>query len=891
MCHNFQILLQIVTYFLEYFSISCHLVSYKEKNTMEQDILIYIDDKEKLDASVAANSFASKDIKNRVYINTLGAELALKYLVSENFDVSNIKNIHSIKKILEDTDIADIMLPNIHIDVRVVFDENQIFIPKSHFEQGLLPDIYLILQLSQDQTFVKFLGFVEPKLINKNNANSEYYFIEKEKLNSAYDLVKYINLHNNSTDKKLSDNDIETSERFIVSMCDNDISENDKKYLLEQLTKSAELRDKFIEYENFETLSYKAMNDLMIEKKEPSQTTVEDVLNLDEMPPFEENNETENSEIEETQEVLQVDNLEQGDVIDVETLDISRDTVKISAIDDYTFGTTQDYDNEVSTVEDISFENIELPETHEYSGNSEITPIELDEPEIPQTIFEETSEEPFSIDYTETLHTEEFTPDDTDMISLDDVESIETEEIKVDETVDDLTSFGNLESTFPEETVNAVEENELTPLDDIELISSEIPAEEEIPIEEVPSINFEEVSEPMNYEQEESLPPEFVDITNSDFDYIAEDEHKSEDLAFGKNLLENLSAENEENIEIKGFSEQSPQHENISSDDLLSQIDNVLNTSSIADAEEIKETNKIDTTENIIKSEETGNDTPTEEMIDEGCEVSDEDEMPKNNIDDISEGENELNILYNEETSSAAEELTINNEEPDTDNEGNAYLGVPGAALYNKKTIDKKSLITASAIIAVLTVAYIFYFLKPKDNTTDIEPVKTNNEIMIAPQSTSTDDDLLVSNTPQIPVQKEVKATKPVVKELKNNPQKPIKSESYLEVNKLVWDVSDALSHSTKIQNYLRTAGRSIKLSLSADLLLATEYAYTNQVKVGLKLSQNGSLQEARILSSSGSTQIDNIVLQSVKDTLNAVKPPNDEINTPDFNLNLIIYF
>ena len=93
------------------------------------------------------------------------------------------------------------------------------------------------------------------------------------------------------------------------------------------------------------------------------------------------------------------------------------------------------------------------------------------------------------------------------------------------------------------------------------------------------------------------------------------------------------------------------------------------------------------------------------------------------------------------------------------------------------------------------------------------------------------------------------------------------------------------------MQNYLRSAGKSIKLSLSADLLLANEYAYTNQVKVGLKLSKDGSIQESKIISGSGSKQIDSIVLQSVKDTLNVVKPPSGEINTPNFNLNLIIYF
>ena len=239
----------------------------------EQETLIYIEDQDKLDASVAANAFAHKDVKNRAYINTLGAELALKYLASEDIDVSNIYNIHSIKKILEEMDISDIMLPNIHIDVRVVFDENVIFVPKSHFEYNLVPDIYLVFYLAKDLSHVKFLGFFDPKLINKNNANDKYYFIEKEKLSSAKDLKKYIETHQSTTNETLSEEDYSNSERIIVAMSDNDISEDDKKYLINQLTKSAELRDKFIEYENFETLSYKAMTDSEIKKPEIKDIT------------------------------------------------------------------------------------------------------------------------------------------------------------------------------------------------------------------------------------------------------------------------------------------------------------------------------------------------------------------------------------------------------------------------------------------------------------------------------------------------------------------------------------------------------------------------------------------------------------------------------------------
>ena len=238
----------------------------------QQDTIIYIDEQDKLDASAAANAFADKKVKNRAYVNTLGAELAVKYLASENINVSEIYNMHSIKKILEELDISDVMLPNIHIDVRVVFDENLIFIPKSHFEYNLVPDIYLVFNLAKDFSHVKFLGFFEPKLINKNNQNNDYYFIEKEKLNPVSDLKNYIEEFKGNTVSAASPQEIENSERIIMAMTDNDISEDEKQYLIKQLTKSSELRDKFIEYENFETLSYKAMTDPQITKKEIEDT-------------------------------------------------------------------------------------------------------------------------------------------------------------------------------------------------------------------------------------------------------------------------------------------------------------------------------------------------------------------------------------------------------------------------------------------------------------------------------------------------------------------------------------------------------------------------------------------------------------------------------------------
>ena len=247
---------------------------------MEQETLIYIEENDKKEARILTQSFANSETKSRAYINALGAELGMKYLALENINSSKTYNLHSIHKILEELDISDIMLSNIHIDVRVVFDENLIFIPKSHFEYDILPDIYLVLNLSEDHAHAKFLGFFEPKLINKNNQNNDYYFIEKEKLTSPLNLKDFIENFKGNTTHSLSASENQNAEVLMVSLMDQNVSRDEMKELLNYLTKSADLRDKFIEFENFELLSYKALHtpDIEIPKDVEEETTIDATL-------------------------------------------------------------------------------------------------------------------------------------------------------------------------------------------------------------------------------------------------------------------------------------------------------------------------------------------------------------------------------------------------------------------------------------------------------------------------------------------------------------------------------------------------------------------------------------------------------------------------------------
>lgn len=1107
---------------------------------LNQDTLIYIEDNDKIEASIAAKGFADKETQNRAYINTLGAELALKYLNSENIDIQNIYNIHSIKKILEENDISDIMLPNIHIDVRVVFDENFIFIPKEHFQYNLTPDIYIVFKLAEDLSHVNFLGFFEPKLINKNNSNDKYYFIEKEKLNSPLDLKKFIENFKGSTEQKLSEDDIQNSERIMISIIDNDVTDEEKKYLLKQLTKCAELRDRFIEYENFEVLSYRAIADDEVIKKEytDKSATTEDIVPI---AGFDENSKTEEenanstdnlnlntdtnlddfltSDLEDVPDINEINAIEASPELETpapaditDTLEelpaesqaeVTNTNIEASTKEEVQDNTSQKTDsssvigdvaalgtaaalgagtaaaamaageliNEVSegidlvkeginlaeaglesyttpidnnpqektisfddikiddkntdsieenssgTENSISFEDIQIDdniENNTLSDTKDENSISFDdiEFETPENDLAEETTNSFdpgisldNIDISESniepldtnlpdLGTESISFDNIDTssiavpqidenmlpnesISFDNIElndnnvaefdeeddntntldfdSIE-DDVQAEELTDDniapaetddnnIAEFAELDSTENSNIDNNLTSNEDSNISDFldssmdfnendqetaDLLNSETNANETADISEMPDENSSTAAlEPQIFENE----PE-------------ETTEKSE--GFGKNLLEGLSEDNVGDISIEDLGitdadNSTANAQDISSNDLFAEIDDLL-----SDTEQ---------SGSNIQASET---QPTEQQND----ISDfqiEDLLGSDSIDDIvnqkaaqaqntASSTNDNSALPTDDIASLIDQVETNYIPDDTaqqadgddtndklgflfnDNENNSEGNLeslaeidslpdtntddmptpPGVALYNKKSSSgssKKIIIVAAAVVAVLASASVFAFLKSKGTDSNIDSMAQNtneSEILDTAKTASTaplpantanetSDENVLTNAPDINSidKKEVQKAK-TSKDIKNiaKTQKPkqVNSDSYISVQKLVWDVPDYLSYSNKMKNYLMTAGKSIKLSLSADLLLATEYAYSNQVKVGLTLSNNGSVQNAKIINSSGSKEIDDIVLQSVKNTLDVVKPPAGEVKGSNFNLGLIIY-
>lgn len=823
---------------------------------MEQETLIYIEETDRKEAAKLSQGFTMEDTMARVYINTLGVELALKYLAQEGINVSNIYNLHSIHKIREEFDIADIMLPNIHIDVRVVYEEDLIFVPKSHFTYGLTPDIYLVLHMPEDSNTVKFLGFFEPKLINKNNQNENYYFIEKEKLSHPSDLKNYIEHFIGNTTEVLSDEEVENSQRLALSLIDHDINEEDKKNLINMLVKSSSLREDLIEFDNFELVSYHvATTEDFTDISVPVEAAEEVLPVEDEFDAFDDNDEFSNFSdtgdiFEETDEEISSEKeIESEEKYDFDTLTEDFDIYEEPVEEEHIIEEQKDVVEEIENTKADG--SIISPEIHNELDNllgdfnfddetleeSDSTLEDIDEDlnvgeEIPeqgevsdnQIHLDEFDELPFDTEE----NSEEVLSQEDDNINLEEpVEEVLTESFDNLETIEDISST---EEELP------FEDTEISSIEDIEPAAAEETVEEtETEIETAPLDALE-----LNEETTVEEIPEVETVSFDDFATIeAANDENSQDVP-----LENTVSLDQLYEDINGNNEETEQ------EDFLEAL-----------AEEGPQQPVSYENSTIINNTEE-NFTPGEIAIDIN-QINSKNE----NDEDIEK----LGVLYNDDS-----EFLDN-----TDNNLKIKTSMPEKG--------KKAIVLASAIIVALASLLIYAAMNKSNNKIE----EQNNTSVLEKNLPKLEEQPLPEEAVVMPQKQTFSKPEEAAKEAvqnANTPKAPLIESPYIDVKKLSWAVPDYASYNDSFKKYLQTAGKSLKLSLSSDLLLATEYAYSNQVQVDVILSKEGSIQDAKILQSSGSTQIDDIVLRTVKDTLKVVKAPAGVIVGDNIHLTLKIY-
>ena len=471
-----------------------------------QETLIYIEKENHTEAEFMSRNFVNKELKNRAYLNALGAELVTKYLTSEGIKFTNVHNLHSISKILESVDISDILLPNIHLDVRVVFDEKQIFIPKSHFELDLVPNAYVVLKLDEEFKHVELLGYFKPYQINKQNENRDYYFFDRNKLSSPASLTKFVKEYIGRTSRDISEEDLLRGRELAISLADHNISVSEEKELLELLLLSDVLRESVLEFDNFETLSYSAAPVLSESLVVPAEVTTEEENNEEDEIVEEDTNIENSTEIEPVEEIS-LATMAMDEDLDLDTAfpepELEEETLVEPLEDPVSDDETSD-----ELIEEELEENTETEEEEELLAEPIEENVQIEEIDEDNEFMEEleeatevSAEEPVTEREEEFEIAEETLIEDNEPVDFDNIEETISEDTETEDELQD-----SIEQEIDEaETLEIEEEEETTELSLVEPIieeSLEIPAEDQL---EIADNVEEEILEPVNETIDETV--------------------------------------------------------------------------------------------------------------------------------------------------------------------------------------------------------------------------------------------------------------------------------------------------------------------------------------------------------------------------------------------------
>lgn len=306
------------------------------------------------------------EIRNRATANSTAALIAKKYF--EECDIDTNTGLHNVAQVLEDIELSDIYINDNYIDVRLYFNDNELCVPKSHFDRNILPAAYMFIKLNEDLTGGLVTGFITPNTINTENEINGYYPVKEEDLISYYDVETFL-IHKDEIDLTPE------LEANVFDYLDNKLEDTNAFY--RELIESRELRKKLIQAAKakivFNFVSVSEPADSVI-SNDSEQVEANDFVDL-----IEESGDLEldidmsaSDEIEDLTEIQEEDELQSIEELD-SPLEENMIEEDISLEED----SIEHPDNEDLVEEELTSEESPIIETGDFSNeDDEIIPLE-----------------------------------------------------------------------------------------------------------------------------------------------------------------------------------------------------------------------------------------------------------------------------------------------------------------------------------------------------------------------------------------------------------------------------------------------------------------------------------------------------------------------------------
>ena len=908
--------------------------------------------------------------RKRAYALATGALALAKALQSDVFGVSFKHSLFKVPSFAGNFELADLYIGNVRIDVRVTFDNENFYIPKTHKKYDAAPDLYVVVKMEKNLSKMSIEVFVFPKETEKCESVEEYLVCPLKKLNSMKGFKKAVESVE-TEEHECAAGDHQKAAELAVSFLDGEISESEKIFFIKHVVNCPLCRERLCEFSEFDSIIEQV-------KKYPEllDDSTLNVLTGNVSSQQEEQNEPEiletgisNSVLELVKDAAALETgLEAAETVAqaagagaaglvIETAEETAETLEnisdeednlsllsISEEDDQNIEDEPENEEDSAEIDDLSeleesgeelnlTEPEEIPDFSETPGEPEQEEETVEENEAPELLNTEDSEEE------DTLTLEEDEPMELLEEAAEEM-TLESDEESVPEAVDEGTpaesapveEIEETDETEHEDIFAAAEEEplELETHDELELSDLEtLDEHEEMVLEEVHEEHPEEIEPEPAFEENEEAAPEEPVAEISEHEELTELESDDEPLGlleheeipdFSQDLEETAEPEAQEPViseetEAIELTEEAPE-------EILPESGEETIEETIQEPEEPKsEFAELLEEEPVENNEEQISEYAGIELIDEDSTPSDEpveETQPENEVNEEIQGllDDELMQLLSsdddsdENTESEAADdnnLDLIAESGDSESENqeengeevidSLYEEAPEAPAEGESAQEEfmqpepgkngglaKKLIAAAVVLFLIT-------------TGSITALYLNQNKQAANQDALPDADMpmqdgsLPDAAANLPQNKDDSAS-PMSQDLNKSITNVFSDQpAALTITKISWEVSQSLANDDSFRNYLQVAGKNLQMNLQNDLSYTTEINYNPKVKVSFEISKDNTIKRIQVTESSGSEQIDNVVLQSIKETLKYVNAPNIKDYKGNYNLSVVVNF
>lgn len=854
-------------------------------------------------------------------------------------------------KLNEEFEISDFYVNNWHIDVRVLVDGDAVLLPKKHFENYILPDFYAVVKVDKNLSNAELLGFIDPQTVNKQPLDYHYFSATLDSLISYNEFLTRIE---NQKAVSFAEEEHQKFREKYLNLLDDELDNETKGSLLRHMFACPMCRTEFCCFTGFEMVSCnmgkypELMEDQTLgivgatavdsEKYEGKEEVISIVDEENEEIVEEENQEKEDNQqaeeqqviddvVEETEELLEEEPISTDVFLDDIVGMPSNKIVEDEPLDNLSILT----DEPISQVEEIKDEIIEddfgiiedtvdsadlIVEDFEENSNKQILMAEMPENNLeidttPVSEIQEIKEETVS-DILDELFSIDEVYEDT-VIPEKGVDINPKEESFIEEIAPSEEYVETYKDEFSDDFDDAKDtdfiERDLKIMNDF---SSEFEYDDDLEYKDEPA----ELEIHGNFEEKPSQPKKIEPIENIDIQNVIVDYDEVGNPIYSyitdipEEQMTNVASEVEEVDDYDILDEQYETYTAMEEENYNSQADEVIN-------QEPQEYEAIDENYDDVDV------VPQEETIDASYQE-------EGNIDDYSEDALEEN---NQEYSSEFDADDYIDETDESIPEerivsgGNPLVAIVvllglivglafgGYSLYQnfvakdkKEVVETKNVEEVSNVIATeLTEEELPQTegeIVEQTSQENLEVQEENAPVVQAPVASSTPTPVVPEGLPKLP---EVKPTSNNIdlpplteKDLlatKSQANKSIASafsanSAPASVKNVNWLCTPQLFTDATFKSFLQDIDGLLKMNLRKNILNATETPKNQTMSVKMAVDNNGKIEKMMIAESSGSEQIDNIVLQSINESLTGKNSPilNDgKLKADRYHLKVVI--